>query len=84
MDQVTEFIALVCNKIVEVWDPDTLPDKWEIFVFTRGSVSPIDGRPIAKDGIHIFIPDLVTEPEHQIVLRNAILPQVQTIFPLEK
>ena len=55
-----------------------LPDGVAAFVLTKPPRQT--GKGVIKDGIHILVPDVVTRPEVQHLLRDSMLPFVAELF----
>lgn len=65
-------IKIIVNtylKIIEKYV--TISDYVEIYVMEKSA--PVIDKTYVKDGIHIVIPDIVTTPEFQYIVRNEVL-----------
>ena len=52
----------------------------DIFVMEKSSPVVLLDKDIVKDGIHIIIPSIVTIPAVQLIIRENILNQLETLF----
>ncbi len=72
------------NIIIELLTPineylDT-KDKYEIIVLTKKGRLHDKDKQIYKDGLHIIIPHVVTQPDFQFFLRQQSLSELSNIF----
>ncbi len=71
---IEEFMRIYMNEISQ-WT-DTF-DK-EIFIFQKPNIANKGSG--YKDGLHIIIPDIITEPNIQFIIRKNILEKVKHLF----
>ena len=56
-----------------------LPEKIDIYVLEKQSPNVCTSKNITKDGVHIIIPNIVTRPSIQILVRKTILKEIETV-----
>jgi hypothetical protein len=71
---LVELSKLVVSKSVECFEC------FECFVLEKPTPRPNKSNTSFKDGFHLVIPGIVTRPELQRALRDAVLPFVSEVF----
>lgn len=60
---------------------DIKGEKVNVYVMEKPSpVKDLKNNEVIKDGIHIMIPDIVTKPVVQHLIRKAVIPELKTAF----
>lgn len=78
---IDDFVAMYCDKVMDVFNSETLPATFDIYVFARGCLTNVKEN-VWKDGLHMFIPEIVTDVPQQQVLRREVLRDICEVFPL--
>ncbi len=79
MEMIKECISVYIQQFKNYLE---LPPSYLIYVLEKST--PVADKKYMKDGIHIMIPDIVTGPIIQLLVRQKILPALQEILkPME-
>ncbi len=73
-NDITTIIKSYANHIYEYIDVDT----FDIFVLLKSH--PVLNKDVIKDGIHIIIPNIVTVPAIQQIIRKLVLKDLKELF----
>jgi hypothetical protein len=66
------------GRYVELDDPPA------IYVMEKSSPVVLDSKNVVKDGVHIVIPEVVTRPSVQLLVRKRMLEHIQNVIaPME-
>ncbi len=77
-EHVEKIVELYINEIVDLYKIERTDERLTAFVFEREK--PYKSKGIAKDGIHIMFPNIVTPPEHQYYIRKNVLKKIAPII----
>jgi P4 family phage/plasmid primase-like protien len=75
---VKDIVQVYINELVNIFRQSGQTQSFCIYVLEKPS--PTIAQKKLKDGIHIVIPDLVSKPSVQYILRNRVLPKLAPIF----
>lgn len=73
-DDIKNIIELYCKYIDEYVDIE----EYKIYVMEKPM--PVLNNKIIKDGIHIVIPDIISKPSLQFIIREKILKNIEPIL----
>lgn len=74
-EDIENIINIYVNVITEYVE---LPNQVDIYVLEKSY--PIISKGLVKDGVHIMIPNIVTKPSVQYLVRESVLPLLKPIF----
>ena len=77
IDMIKEIVLKYINKISEYVD---IPEIIDVYVLEKTQPVQDDKKNITKDGIHIIIPNIVTRPSVQMLVRTNLLKTFEKIF----
>lgn len=79
---VQDIVQVYIEELIKIFQPTDAQKSLStsFFVYVLEKPSPVISQKRLKDGIHIVIPDLVSKPSVQYVLRNRVLPKLAPIF----
>lgn len=80
---VRRYTAENVKKIAEIYLKHiktivNTPDKFSIYVMEKPA--PVVDKDRVKDGIHIVIPEVVTKPSVQLLIRQEVLKEIHEVF----
>ena len=75
LEDTLQFVKVYVNELNKLL---VLPDHVDIYVLQKPS--PIVSSTYIKDGVHLILPNVVTQRSVQLLVREATMPQVDEIF----
>lgn len=74
-EHIEKIIQIYCDVLAEY-----VEDVEEYQVYLMEKPAPILHKNLIKDGIHIVIPNIVTRPVFQFMLREKVIPAIESIM----
>ena len=74
----SEDITKVVNCYIKYIKQYVVVDEFDIFVMLKPG--PVVDKELVKDGVHIVIPDVVTKPAIQYLIRNHVLEECDSLL----
>lgn len=74
-DMIKEVVSTYVSTLKEYVE---FPESIDVYIMEKSN--PVADTKYYKDGVHIVIPQIVTKPEVQLIVRQKILPQVSDIL----
>lgn len=68
---VKDIMQVYCDTLKEYIKEDEKIQEFEVYVLEKPA--PVTSKGLVKDGIHLMIPDIVTRPMFQLMLREKVL-----------
>lgn len=75
-DHINQIVECYCDNICEIFEP--ISERVILYVMEKTSPQIVQRK--IKDGIHIVIPQIITKPSAQYVLRNRVMKQLGKLF----
>ena len=72
--------AIVLKYIENISEYVDLPEIVDVFILEKTKPLQDEKKNITKDGIHIIIPNIVTRPSIQMLVRKNVLKQIEKIL----
>ena len=77
LDTIKDIVELYITKIKNYINLDKL-DIFNVVILEKSS--PVKGKDIIKDGIHIIFPEIVTKPTVQYMIRKDVISDIEPIL----
>jgi P4 family phage/plasmid primase-like protien len=77
MDMLKRVLSIYVDNISKYVE---LPENIDVYVLEKQSPTVCTGKNITKDGVHIIIPNIVTRPSIQILVRKNSLKEIEKVF----